>query len=206
MLCWDGIWLPIFFPILLFPAIFRRHLKLQQLKGMADGWSNRHSAALCARQHPVQAEGWSNGRAHCTGSNGRWGLPTCILQSAYECKKQWAGLKMWADHTDPESLHSRIVELIPTVRHFLFSSKPQALIQDHFLWKQKYYSSPHTQQPSTLAAIKTICNHHFHWATWWLRFTFLNSLHKEWIYAKSLHKENRKIHQLENFQTKMTSW
>lgn len=29
---------------------------MQQLKGMADGWSNRHSAAQCTRQHPVQAE------------------------------------------------------------------------------------------------------------------------------------------------------
>lgn len=28
-----------------FLPFFRRHLKLQRLKGMADGWSNRHSAA-----------------------------------------------------------------------------------------------------------------------------------------------------------------
>ena len=76
-----------------------RHLKLQRLKGTADGRSNRHSAAPWTLAASRAADHWERGGLgcgwnigcvfFCEGLEGRGGvcLCVCILKSAYEYKK-----------------------------------------------------------------------------------------------------------------------
>lgn len=109
-----------------FLPFFPRHLKLQRLKGMADGWSNRHSAAQWTPAASGAAARWER-RA------GLWMKHwACVL---WRARRGGEGVRTWNLHMNikkgwglaknrPDGqnkiLHSRILLLIPTVNTLFY--------------------------------------------------------------------------------------